>query len=750
MRLRPAILFTTAYGAGLATGLLHFGAPLGVVAVTLAAAILVRQPLAILLASAALLGRLSGELAWLGEADQCAARLPVGRIALSARLLEPADSAGGLLVLQPMRAGCVGPVPSRWPSGHAVDAGLVVQVTGQWIPRPSAANRPSGTLLISDVSDSPGPRAAATARLRTALAHSSRELYGIRAPMVDALILGRRGGIDRALQERFAQSGLVHLLSISGFHVGVITAWVFLLGRLLRMERGRAFALAAGASVAYVAFLGWPAPATRAAALAALLAASRVRQRRVETNSLLSATCLCVLLVDPWAIVDLGAWLSAAALWGASTFSRWTDRALGETVWWRTLGSSVGATLATAPITAATLGAVAVIGVVLNFVAIPLAAVAVPAVLASLIVFPVWPGAAGALAGGAGLAHHLLELLATAGAAVPGGHFIGSAEIRSALPWILGLLLSLWCIGKRNTLGEAARRWGWAGALILWATLFWSWSRGTANSGSGLALHFLDVGQGDGAVLRTPAGRWILIDAGPRSSHSDAGRRVVAPFLARQGVRHLAIVVVSHAHADHLGGVPSVLDRFDAQMVIEPGERVPDPLYYAFLDELAAGAIGWHIARRDERFVLDGVAFTVLHPDPGWHGWGEDVNEDSLVLLVEYGAFQALFAGDAGFPAEAEMRSRTRAVDLLKVGHHGSRGSTGDEWLDSLRPRAAVISVGRNKYGHPSPPTLARLRRHRVEVWRTDRDGAVTVTTDGLQMTVEAKGRSTTYDVRPE
>jgi competence protein ComEC len=745
--MRPAILFTTAYGAGLATGLLHFGGPLGVVAVTLAAALLARKPLVTLLTAAALLGRLSGELAWLREADQCAARLPAGRLIISARLLEPADSVGGLLSVQPVRAGCTGPVSSRWPSGHPMDAGFVVEVTGQWIPRPGAAGRPAGTFLVAEVASSAG-RPAAGARLRTALAHSSRSLYGDRAPMVDALILGRRGGIDRTLQDRFAQSGLVHLLSISGFHVGVITAWVFLLCRMLRLGRGRALALAAGASVAYVAFLGWPAPATRAAALAALLAVSRVRQRRVETDSLLSATCLCVLLVDPWAIVDLGAWLSAAALWGATTFSRWTDRTLGEGAWWRTLGSSVGATLATAPITAGTLGAVAVIGIVLNFLAIPLAAVAVPGVLVSLLVFPLWPALAGSLAGGAGLALHLLEALATAGAVVPGGHVIEAAEIRSAIPWILGLAISLWCIGKRNTLGEAIRRWGWAAVVVLWASLFWSWSPQPADSGSGLALHFLDVGQGDGAVLRTPAGRWVLIDAGPRSRHSDAGRRVVVPFLLSQGARQLAIVVVSHAHADHLGGVPSVLDRFDAQMVIEPGERVADPLYYAFLDELAAGAIRWHIASRGERFVLDGVAFTVLHPDPAWHGWGEDVNEDSLVLLVEYGAFQALFAGDAGFPAEAEMRNRARAVDLLKVGHHGSRGSTGDEWLDSLRPRAAVISVGRNKYGHPSPPTLARLRRHRVEVWRTDREGSITVTTDGTEMTVQSKGRSTTYDVR--
>jgi competence protein ComEC len=94
------------------------------------------------------------------------------------------------------------------------------------------------------------------------------------------------------------------------------------------------------------------------------------------------------------------------------------------------------------------------------------------------------------------------------------------------------------------------------------------------------------------------------------------------------------------------------------------------------------------------------------------------------------------------------MRSRAPAVDLLKVGHHGSRYSTGDEWLDSLRPQAGVISVGRNKYGHPSPPTLVRLRRHGVDLWRTDRDGPISVTTDGIAMTVRSGSRSSIYDVR--
>ncbi len=746
MRVRPSLLFTMAYGAGLATGLLHFGALLVVCGVGVAAMLLARRPLLTVLGAAIVLGRVSGQIAWLREAGSCAARLPAGVVQLSVRLLDPVDSAGGRLAVEPLRAGCNTPIMARWPVGVEATAGASSEVTGRWIPRPGIVGRPSGILVISSVGKTYG-RPAVPARLRTSLTLGSRSLYGDRSPMVDALILGRRGGIPRELQDRFAQSGLVHLLSISGFHVGVITAWVFLLGRLLGLSREGALGLGAGAAVGYVAFLGWPAPAARAAALAVILALSRVRQRRVQSDALLAATCLCVLLVDPWAIVDLGGWLSAAALWGATTFSRWTDRALGPRFWWRTLGSSLGATLATAPITAAALGAVALIGIVLNFAAIPLAAVAIPGVFASLLLLPLWPWLAAALAGGAGLVLHLLELLATAGAAVPGGHLIGAAELRSAWPWIVVLTVSLWAIRPRNTRAEAFRRGSWAAAGALWVGLLWGWS-GSADRVSGLALHFLDVGQGDGALLRTPGGRWVLIDAGPRGDHSDAGRRVVVPFLASHRARGLAIAFVSHAHADHLGGLLSVMERFRPEVVIEPGEQVADPLYYGFLGRLAEESVPWHSGHRGERFTLDSVVFTILHPDPEWARWGEDVNEDSLVLLIEYGSFQVVFAGDAGFPAEAEMRGRTRVVDLLKVGHHGSRGSTGDEWLDSLQPRAAVISVGQNSYGHPSRETLDRLRRHGITVWRTDQDGPIAVTTDGKQMTVESRERSTTYDVR--
>jgi competence protein ComEC len=749
VRPRSALLFTLAYGAGLATGLLRFGSPAGVVALLIAAAAAMGQrPLAVLLAVAAALGRTSGELAWMAEQSQCAARLPPGSVRLTVRLVEPVGPPGGRAEVEPLGAACRGEVGARWPAGTASAAGLNHRVEAIWVPRAGPAGRPGGTLVVRGADPATGSPSLA-AQLRTALAGASTELYGARASLVDALMLGRRGVIDAELQDRFAQSGLVHLLSISGFHVGLIGGWIFMVARLVGVRRDPALIASAAVSTAYVAFIGWPAPATRAAALAVLLARCRLRQRHVRSDELLAATCLIVLLTDPWAVLDLGGWLSAAALWGATRFSRWTDAALGQGFGWRTLGSSVGATLTTAPITAWALGTVAPIGIVLNFAAIPLAAVAVPGVLVSLVLQPMVPVLARPFAAGAGLLLHALELVAVAGAAVPGGHQLLEAGTPAAtLPWVLGLGAGLWITQPHTTRLEAARRAGWTATVVLWLALARAPLLGATDGDEGLTLHFLDVGQGDAAAIRTPAGHWVLVDAGPAGAGTDAGRRVVAPFLERHGARSLTLAVVSHAHADHLGGLPSVMSRIRTGLVLEPGADVVDPRYTGFLERLPREGVPWHPARAGERFALDGVQFTVLHPTPGWGHWGEDVNEDSVVLLVEYGHFQALFAGDAGFPAESAMAGRIGRVDLLKVGHHGSRGSTGDSWLDALAPAVAVISLGRNDYGHPAPATLERLRAHGVAVHRTDREGTVSVVTDGDRMTVSSRGGRARYDVR--
>ena len=746
MRIRPPILIVLAYGAGLATGLSRFGVPACVILIP----VIVlgwRARRLVLAGLVMLLGTASGAMKAAQDAEACGNTLPAGRLELILTLADPADSAGGLIRARPRGAPCRGAITARWPAREPSRSGRAWLTQGRWIAG-QPGSRYGGTLIVEQL-DSLDSNPSLSDRFRTGLLATTARLYGDRAPLVDALIMNRRGTLDPNISEAYARSGLVHILSISGFHVGLIAGWLFLLGRLLRFSRTRAGLLSSGVSVLYVAFIGWPAPATRAAALVVLLAVCRWRQRQVEPDALLSVTCLAVLMVDPRAILELGAWLSAAALWGATRFSRWSDRALGATSGWRMLASSAGATLATAPFTAAALGSVALVGIGLNFVAIPLAAVAVPGVLASLVLHPILPSLSAALAAGAGASLSLLDGVARFGAKIPGGHFIQPVGVESAWPWVLVSGLVLWSLGTRNTLAVAARRWGWGLVFIAWGSVVLTLAGHRPDSGSVLTLHFLKVGQGDGAAVRTPGGHWLVIDAGPRNEGADAGRRVMVPFLRRQGVTRLAAVIVSHVHADHLGGIPSVLERYPSDIVLEPGDLSSDPRYLEFLNLLAARGVRWRPGRPGDRFVLDSVTFTLLHPDTTWTQWGEDLNEDSIVLLVEFRGFQALYTGDAGLRAESLLVRTLGPVDVLKVGHHGSRTATGDALLDRTHPRAAVISVGRNTYGHPAPETLARLRRHEVPVWRTDQDGDITITTDGTTMSVCAVRGCQQYAVNP-
>jgi len=559
---------------------------------------------------------------------------------------------------------------------------------------------------------------------------------------VEALVVNRRAAMPAELRERYARAGLVHILSISGFHVGVIVAWLVLLLGLARVPPGRRHLWAAAGALPYVAFLDWPAPATRAVLLATVAAVERARQRNVQPVSLLGFTGLLVLLLDPWALLDPGAWLSALALWGAMTFVRWSDRALGSGWHWRTLFGSLGATLATAPLTAALFGTVSVVGIGLNFVAIPLAALAVPGLCLSLLASPILPGLAERLASGAGLLLAGLDQIAWWGGGLPHAYVAQPIAWTSALPWAGLLGLALWSIGGRSTAAVAFHRWAQGLALAAWCGVFAALGSRVSDGASGLALHFLDVGQGDAAVLRTPGGHWVVVDAGPRSEGWDAGRRVVAPFLAGRRAARITVLVVTHAHADHLGGAAALLERFPAELALEPAEYVGEPLYTEFLDQVAASGIRWQPARRGMQFVLDSVRFTLLHPDTAWAEWRLDLNEDSAVLLVEYGGFRALLAGDAGLRAEARLEGRVGRVAVLKVGHHGSRSATGPAWLDELVPAVAVVSSGAgNRYGHPHREVLERLADRGISIWRTDQLGTVSIWTDGHHMVVTGRGK---------
>jgi competence protein ComEC len=311
----------------------------------------------------------------------------------------------------------------------------------------------------------------------------------------------------------------------------------------------------------------------------------------------------------------------------------------------------------------------------------------------------------------------------------------------------VALLALCWAMPRHHGLGLAAERLAWISAAVLWGVLLLPALRGVAGREAGLTLHFLDVGQGDAAVILTPGGRAVVVDVGPRNDRFDAGRRVVVPFLERLGVRRVEALVISHGHADHVGGAPALLERLPVSVAVEPEAPISEAAYFHFLEALGASRTHWVAGRPGLEFELDSVRFRVLHPDTAWGGWSADVNDDSVVLLVEYAGFRAVLAGDAGVAVEEALRSRIGRVDLLKVGHHGSRTSSGGPWLSELSPRLAIVSVGANNYGHPAPEVLDRLGAHRASIWRTDREGTISVVTDGREVRVTGRRRAMTLEL---
>ena len=636
---------------------------------------------------------------------------PVTR-AVIVRLTDPVAAAGGVTEGRVRAGRCGGALTIRWPPGHAARGGTTWVVAGRFL-----GEGRRGILVarrVRELDATPHGRGA----LRDRIAERSRSLFGTRAPLVDALVIARRTELDAELRERYTRSGLAHLLSISGLHVAFLAAWLNVLLVRLRLGRRTRFAAGTLVMVAYVWLLGFPAPATRSAAMLALFDVATLRQRVVAPRGVVALAVLCVLLADPWAALSIGAWLSVAAVAAVIWAGRATER-YPKLV--RVLAPAAAATLVTAPITAYAFGTVAPIGVLANLAAIPLAGLAVPGLIVALVLSSSW------LAAGAGLCLALLDLVAKAAAALPGGHFVMIAGWRAAAVWIGVLAIAWWLWNAPRRRWLIAARVCFIAALVSLTALFGASTR--LSDCACLTVHFLDVGQGDAALLRSPAGRWVLIDGGPRGPQGDAGRRVVVPFLRRHGGARLAAIVATHAHLDHYGGLAAVLEAFDPAYVLEPGQAVPDAGYLGFLGAVEADGAEWRPARSGDRLELDGVTIEVLSPDSGWVAMQSDINEASVVLLVSYGSVRLVFAGDAGMPTETHLAGRIGHVSLLKVGHHGSRGATSDRWLDELKPADAVISVGaKNRYGHPAPETLARLRAHGVTVLRTDERGTITLT----------------------
>lgn len=582
------------------------------------------------------------------------------------------------------------------------------------------------------------------ATLRAALAAPVRAL--IPAPeseLVLGMVLGDRSGIPRDVRTAFGVTGTAHMLAIAGLHLSIVAGSVALILRAY----ARPTVVAAGTALAaagYAALAGAPPSVVRAAIMAIVASVCLATGRRGIAANALGAAAAAMLIAEPAAVTEASFQMSVGATSGLVALQPAIARRLGRFPAFlaEPVATTLAASLPTMPITAAIFGWVSMISPLVNLVAVPLLAPIIVFGAGTALVGAVAPWAARPLAAAAFVSAtavlHVVEIGAAvplAALPVPTGLTTGAAV--AALLALVFFAASLVARRVRFTpprvsrprLPRPSRRLAMAGAAVVAAIAVVAGAAAAASLGraSGFRLHALDIGQGD-AFLVESDGRYALIDGGPDPALVLRRLGEVLPPWQRR----IDLIALTHEHADHGAGLLGVIDRYEIGLAIEPVGLNDVPLVRFWGEHLARA----HVVRRavSEGAVirLGRVTFHVLAP-----GRERRVDVPSLVIRAEDDHASVLFMGDAVDAAIADLMLAPGALAarVYVPPHHGADTAYATGLVSAVRPEAAVISVGaNNKYGHPTPGTLAALGS--LPVYRTDRYGTVDVELDGRPLAV--------------
>jgi competence protein ComEC len=617
------------------------------------------------------------------------------------------------------------------------------------------------------------------------------------AAMLSAMVTGDRSYLGSALRTPFERTGSFHLLVVSGLHLGIFAAFVFGIGRKLRIGRLPLTAITLALSFAYVLLTGFGQPVQRAFAMVALYVIGRLIYRERGRLNSLGFAALCLLVFDPHALFDAGlemTLLTVVAVAGiaipimertsapflAASRSinaigmdtafeprlaqfRVTLRLLAEhleplisrhprrtrfalntvalAVRWTLLLFdlclvSTSIELVMALPMAAYFHRVTTSGLLVNILIVPALTLLLPAALLTMLALLASPQIAWLpAAGAAALLHAVLAIVRVASAwhisewRLPGPNIAATFACLA----LLGLAVCLVRLRNRFAIPIGA-------AALVTATVCAVAPHSIARRADTLEISAIDVGQGDSIFVVSPDGRTMLVDAGGPvggSTHQgnfEIGEDVVSPYLWSRQVRRLDVVALTHAHSDHMGGMPAVLRNFRPRE-LWVGHNPPIPSYEQLLRQATSLGIKVRSFSAGDTMPFGAATVRVLAPASGYRPGDSATNDDSLVLHLSYAGHSALLEGDAEAPSEAAMLSLPASdlsSDLLKVGHHGSKTSTIPPFLARVAPHLAIISVGRyNSYHHPRWETLDKLQVEGARTWRTDLLGISTFYIDG-------------------
>ena len=577
------------------------------------------------------------------------------------------------------------------------------------------------------------------------------------AAVAVAIAIGSRTSIDMDVERRLQAAGTFHVIAISGGNVAVFTSLCVFVLRVIGVSGRVAAVCAIVVILAYGFVVQGSASVARAVMVACTYLAARAVDHRTSPLNALAVAAAFTLVLSPLSLTDAGFALSFGATAGIILgFSRmrrswihvkWSSR-YRATVWTRmtytgamVAAATVWAEAALLPVGAYVFSRITVAGIVLNLIAVPLMGVVQVASLFAIAAAVLLPELARA---GGWIAHAAVQSIVSSAGLV---EWLPGLEVRVPPPpsWLIGayyLALGIALVSLRRRTVMCALTGASACAAAMWLGVPVVPREPSADVGLGPAVQvlFLDVAQGDATLVRAD-GMSAIVDAGAAMGRFDVGERVVSPAVWDTGVRRLDLMVVSHGDPDHAGGAVAVQHDFNP---VETWEGVPVPgheLLRTLKDAIRRDRRLWRSPQLGEVRALGPASVVVHHPPvPDWERQNVR-NDDSIVLELRIGSVAILLPGDIGHAVEQQLLPRFDRDRqwIVKMAHHGSRTSSSAQLIEHLRPLAAIASAGTaNPYGHPASEVLRRYESAGTMVFRTDRDGAVTLWTDGGTIWMEA------------